>query len=131
MNSGLELHDSVVMSYSQGTGIICLVLDANIHQSAGRPGVDSGNGYTQQIVLDFDDGVIQGEVGNLPTDILHGELQVGDLLFRNMFELPFTGLGDAKLTVFLSPDYRKVTISGSAISVKLIDEPMYVEEFRR
>jgi hypothetical protein len=85
----------------------------------------------QNIVIDFADGYSEGEIGNLPTDILEGDLQVGSMTLKNMFDLPFEVMGAVTINLFLSPDFRKFSVSGSAMKVRLIGTDRYVEEFRR
>jgi hypothetical protein len=132
LNSAIELHDSEVGSLARDNhSVIVRLTPAYIHKSAGDPGWDEGIGEVQDCTMTFDQGHVEGEIGELPSVILDGDLQVGAQAHPNMIHLPCRITGEAvTLTLFLDPDYRKLVVSGSALSAILDGEPEYVEEFR-
>jgi hypothetical protein len=131
MNSAIELHDSLVTSLIDSRGSVQLCLEAYIHKALGKPGVDPGSGFVQNVIIDFVEGRWEGEIGDLPTDILQGNLQVGESTHQNMLDLPFEVVGAVTLNLFLSPDFRKLSVSGSAMKIGLLGADRYIEEFRR
>lgn len=104
---------------------------AYVHQSVGRPGVDDGIGLVQNVVISIEEGSVTGNLGELPSDIFDGEFDVSQHAFPNMIPLPCDVAGSVTLTLFLSPDNRKLVIFGKRITVRLDGQASYVEEFRR
>jgi hypothetical protein len=132
LNAAIELHDSVVAEISRLESTVEIALrPAYVHQSAGQPGVDDGIGLVQNAVISVEEGSVTGELGELPSDIFDGEFEVGQQAFSNMIALPCDVAGSVTLTLFLSPDNRKLVIFGKRITIKLDGQPSYVEEFRK
>jgi hypothetical protein len=130
LNAAIELHDSVVAEISRLDGAVEIALrPAYVHQSAGRPGVDDGIGLVQNFVIAVEEGSVTGDVGKLPSDILDGEFDDGRQAFQNMIALPCDVAGSVTLTLFLSPDNRKLVILGKRIAIRLDGQASYVEEF--
>jgi hypothetical protein len=132
LNSGIELHDSVVVSVAQSGDVIHLTLSpAYIHKSIGKPGIDAGSIFLQDLVLEFQCGRIGGEIGDLPADISDGDFQMGSQIFPNWISLPCEVAGPVSLRLsLLSSDYREIAISGSGMKVVPLREGVYLEEFR-
>ena len=132
LNAAIELHDSVVAEISRLESTVEIALrPAYVHQSAGRPGVDDGIVLVQNVVISAEEGSVTGKLGELPSDIFDGELEVGQQAFPNMIPLPCDVAGSVTLTLFLSPDNHKLVIFGKRITVRLDGQASYVEEFRR
>jgi hypothetical protein len=103
---------------------------AYIHQSVGKPGVDAGSGFVRNITLEFGEARIEGEIGALPSDIFDGEFEAGTQAFRNEIGLPCDWDGAAALILFLSPDNRRIAITGRGVRATADSEAVFVEEFR-
>lgn len=132
LNAAIELHDSVVAEISRLESTVEIALrPAYVHQSVGRPGVDDGIGLVQNVVISIEEGSVTGNLGELPSDIFDGEFDVSQHAFPNMIPLPCDVAGSVTLTLFLSPDNRKLVIFGKRITVRLDGQASYVEEFRR
>jgi len=132
LNAGIELHDSVLAEISRLESTVEIALrPAYVHQSVGQPGVDDGIGLVQNVAISVEKGSVTGDVGELPSDIFEGEIEVGQQAFPNMIALPCDVAGSATLTLFLSPDNRKLVIHGRRITIRLDGQASYVEEFRR
>ena len=132
LNAAIELHDSVVAEISRSQNNVEIALrPAYIHQSTGQPGMDDGIGLVQNLVISVAEGSITGDVGDLPADILDGDFEVGPQQSPNMIALPCDLAGSVVLTLFLSPDNRKLVVSGERITILLQGQASYVEEFRR
>ena len=131
LNAAIELHDSVVAEISRVGSTMEIALRAYIHQSAGQPGIDDGIELLQNIVISIEGGSVTGDVGELPSDIFDGKLEVGEQAFRNIIALPCDFSGPLTLTLFLSPDNRKLVTLGKRVSIRLDGPASYVQKFRR
>ena len=132
LNSDIELHDSVVADVSRSDVTVEIALrPAYVHQSSGQPGIDDGIVLVQDLVVAVENGSVVGDIGDLPADIWDGDLKVGSQVFDNSIPLPCDMAGPVALTLFLSPDNRRLVISGKRVTVTLLGESSYVEEFRR
>jgi len=130
LKSVIELHDSSVEAISHGDGWVHIELWCVLHMSTGRPGLDDGLTAVQEVMLSFEDGRIDGSIGNLPSDILDGEFRVGMALYPNIIGLPCDISGEAvSLTLFLHPDYRRLLVSGKRLKVTLQGEPSDIAEW--
>jgi hypothetical protein len=85
----------------------------------------------QNVVILLEEGSVIGDVGELPSSIFDGEFEVGQQAFPNGIALPCDVAGSVTLTLFLSPDNRKLVILGKRITIRLDGQASYVEEFRR
>jgi len=131
LNAAIELHDSVLAKITRLESTVEIALrPAYVHQSVGQPGVDNGIGLVQNVVISVHEGSVTGDVGELPSGIFDGEFEVGPHAFPNMIALPCDVAGSVTLTLFLSPDNRKLVILGKRITIRLDGQPSYVEEFR-
>lgn len=128
-NRTIELHDSTVSGVQERTGFIEILLDtAYIHESEGRPGIDSGTGWTQCVRLIFHSPVIAGVWPAFPRDIWTGSLEVGRTVYENGIPLPVYTSAPAKLAlVFVSGE--EVVVSGSRMDIETVGEANYVEQF--
>lgn len=129
LNSAIELHDSVLGSIKSIEGSLLIeLLPAYIHRSFGEPGVDAGQGFTQDFVLEVENGRCESIPGELPADIIDGDLQVESSNFRNTIKLPCEVVGALRLTIILA-DNRIISISGNALTATEAGVAVYVEEF--
>jgi hypothetical protein len=129
MNTAIELHDSTVADIVQTEeGIVVRFLPAYLHKSQGRPGVDSGTGWVQEVHLLLVDGMVTGQHPDLPCRVHDGDLVVGPNRHINGIPVP---LPDAIATelrlVFALGD--TVTIKGRGGRLELLGDARYVEEF--
>jgi hypothetical protein len=131
LNAAIELHDSVLAEISRLESTVKIALrPAYVHQSVGHPGVDDGIGLVQNVVISVEEGSVTGDVGELPSCIFDGEFEVGQHAFPNEIALPCDVAGSVTLTLFLSPDNRKLVILGKRITIRVDGQASYVEEFR-
>jgi len=131
LNAAIELHDSVVQSIFRNQLYLLVALrPAWIHKTTGTPGVDAGSCFVQDVILEFGTAETAGEIGDLPADMLDGELRIEDMVFSNMITLPCEFVGATSFSIHLSPDYRAISITGHGIKAKLEGEPRYIQEFR-
>src|SRR4051812_20514294 len=115
-NCAIGLHDSVVGSIWRSETTLNVTLEpAYIHQSVGRPGVDDGIGISQKLRMDFENGNIEGDIGELPANIFDGKFQAGSQVYANTIALPYDTSERVSLTLHLSPDNRSFCVSGHGI----------------
>lgn len=131
MNAAIELHDTYLGFVAQEAETVVIhFTPAFIHKSLGRPGWDDGIGETQACKLVFQSAHVSGIVGDLPSVIFDGELRIGNDIHQNLIILPCKVIGaELELALFLSPDNRKLVITGSGLSISLEGDAEYVEEF--
>ncbi len=129
LNAAIELHDSTVEEVRFANGNLAIAVSAYVHRSTGTPGIDNGSGWVQGVIIDFQNGTIAGNVGDLPAGIFDGDLQIGLQTFSNMIALPCDEVGPIYLTLFLSPDNRRLVLSGDRLTIRPQEEGRYVEDF--
>jgi hypothetical protein len=124
MNEAIELHDSVLEAVDQRNDtVVVTLMPAVFHKSEGKPGVDAGSTFIQDLMIEFYEAEYHGTVGELPADILHGDFEAGETLSPNMIRLPWDTRGAVQLTLYLHPDYRRLSITGKHMAVRRISEP--------
>jgi hypothetical protein len=129
LNSGIELHDSVLASLKSVEDKIEIAFrPAYIHRTEGIPGVDPGTGWTQDIVLVVESGVVEGQVAELPFDVSDGELQVAGLQLQNVLPLPLDYRGNIELRLLLKSS-EQLVIRGSRITSESAGTAKYIEDF--
>ena len=130
LGTSIELHDSVIGSIALAEGAAYVAFrPAYIHRSAGEPGVDAGSGFIQELMLEFPSARIDGDIGDLPAAIFSGEFHVESRMFPNTISLPCKIEGAVSLVLFLSPDNRKIAISGCGVKARVDGEAVYIDEF--
>jgi hypothetical protein len=128
MKSGLELHDSRVDEINVSNGNVSVHFSyAYIHKSKGKPGRDSGTGWSQEALLVLSDVTTCGPLPTLPNTISDGFLEVGGIK-HTLLPLPFKRKVGAKLDLVFS-DGARLEIRGSRPTVELLGQPIYVDDF--
>src|SRR5579862_869498 len=126
LNSGIELHDSVLASLKSVEGKIEIAFQpAYIHKSEGIPGVDPGTGWTQDIVLAVEGGIVEGLVTELPFDVSDGELRVASLQLQNVLPLPLDCRGNVELKLLLKSS-EQIVVRGSRITSESVGTAKYI-----
>ncbi len=70
MNSAIEIHDSTLQRIDIHGDALAVTVDAYIHRSPGRPGVDRGTGWSQLVQLRFAKGLVSRGVSDRPMGLL-------------------------------------------------------------
>lgn len=129
MNTSIEIHDSRAAEiYREGDSVSVLLAPAYLHRSMGRPGIDSGTGWTQDARLVFGSGSVSGVVPELPCDIMNGELSLSGGRYTNEIPVPLQAAGSVELHLVFCPGCD-VFITGTTVRLELLGEARYVEEF--
>lgn len=124
----IELHDSVVLGALTIGAQVIVFLEAYLHQSEGRAGIDPGTGWNQAAALVFRDGAIEGSLPELPAIVWEGDLFVDARQIPNKIPVPFQHEGAVLLQLSLDPG-AAVTVRATGCELTLIGAPEYVEEF--
>jgi hypothetical protein len=128
-NAAVEIHDSTLEAIKSTGDDLVAVIDAYVHRSVGRPGVDPGTGWSQLLELRFLKGKTSGDVGSDPIELLDGRIILSGETFKNIIPLPLDHLGLSRLELESWNDVR-VVIEGDGVSATLAGPPEYVEEFK-
>lgn len=126
-NRAMEFHDSTFDGVERGGADVSLRFSAAyIHQSEGKPGVEAGSGWVQELRLHISEASLSGEILGLPCNLWGGSIQLDDERFDNCIPIPFDYRG--RIEVNLEQD-GKLTIIASRLRVETLGEAKYVEEF--
>jgi hypothetical protein len=126
----MEIHDSRLIAVQQEGGAVILHFNAAyVHASEGRPGVDKGTGWSQELKIFIESGVIEGAIPELPCDLTDGQLKFGGNVFSNIIPIPFDQRGETEL--LLEANWNSIfKIKGIGCQLLEIGTPRYVEEFK-
>jgi hypothetical protein len=125
----IEIHDSELKTVTVSDGNIVLELSpAYIHMSDGRPGIDAGTGWIQNAVIRVGGGELLGSISELPCALRDGYLKVKDEFFDNLIPIPLDSAGNIELQ-FTSISGESVQVRGDHITLELLGEPRYIEDF--
>ena len=128
MSSGLELHDSRVSRIELVDGAAMIHFShAYIYKSKGKPGRDSGTGWSQEAELVLQEARVSGPLPPLPNTISEGFLEVGGIR-HELIPLPFKRKVGARLYL-LFIDGTETEIVGEKPILELLGTPIYLEDF--
>jgi hypothetical protein len=128
VETALEFHDSVLTALSWRGNSLSAVLDAYLHRSAGRPGIDPGTGWQGLVRLSLEAGEVQGRPDVLPLDLWDGAVEVGGKQFDNCLPIPSSFPTQARVTL-VATSGRKIVLTGTGLDAILVGEATYVDEF--
>ncbi len=130
MNRAIELHDSTLAALTvDGADVLVSFRPAYVHTSEGRPGVDRGAGWAQDIDLRISGAAIFGIPVAQPVKILGGRIWIdGELEGGGMVPLPLPASYHFELVLVLESD-GAVAASGGSPQAVMVGEPRYLEDF--
>ncbi len=136
-NRCIELHDSELDAIAfEGADVILHFPHLYIHASDGRPGWDRGTGWSQEAFLRIGRAHVQGkfsEESRAAYDGVHclssGHLTIDGNQSQNIIPIPLNVRGTVELSLECWGD--TVRVSGDSITLELLGEAKYVEEFPR
>lgn len=129
MNSIIEIHDSTLASISfVGHDLVLCLSPAYVHQTAGRPGIDQGSGWVQDINVVFSEAVVEFSPLEIPCGLSERTLSVGEIHWDNGIPLPLAVSGEVSLTAITCQNERLV-VRGTGASAVTLGALRYVEEF--
>jgi hypothetical protein len=129
MNSAIEIHDSNLAGVEAvGRDAIFHLGAAYVHRSEGRPGIDPGSGWLQDVDLVVSGAVIESLPGELLGALADGVLSAGGTTWDNLIPLPLAVSGTVLLSMTTSGGER-VLVHGSSAEVVPRGEPRFIEPF--
>lgn len=128
-NAAVEIHDSYLEQITSIGEDLIAVLDAYVHRSYGRPGVEAGTGWSQRLELRFTRGKFHGSLDEMPIGLAHGLLIVSGQTFDNLLPMPLDDVGPSKLEL-VTADSLAFTIEGDGVTAEFVGSPRYIEEFQ-
>jgi hypothetical protein len=128
LNRAIEIHDSVVERVLLvGRDAILDFSSVYIHQSSGKPLVDSGSEWVQRARISVNDAVITGSLSRIDYDLWRGHIKLDGIILDNEIPIPLNHLGDVELR--LESECGVVVITGTGAVLELIGEAKYAGEF--
>ena len=129
MNSALEIHDSNLAGIElAGHDAVLHLDDAYIHRSEGRPGIDPGSGWLQDIDLVISGAVVESLPSGLPRALTGGALSVAASAWDNLIPLPLAVSCAVSFSV-VTTSGETLLVRGSGAEVVPRGEPRYLEPF--
>jgi hypothetical protein len=127
LKSGIEFHDSTVLSITIGPSNVKLLLSAYVHRSEGEPGIDPTTGWSQEAKLEFVCATIEGKVPVLPLRLADGCVTVGGRSMADLLFAPssYEGQIAVKLTF---EDSSEVVLEATALRVELTGNATFIED---
>lgn len=128
MATALEFHDSVLTALYWREDLLTAELDAYLHRSTGRPGIDRGTGWQGLVRLSLAAGEVEGKADDLPLDLWDGGVEVGGKKFANVLPIPSAFATPARVTLVCTSGL-KIVLTGTRLDAVLVGEAAYVDEF--
>ena len=129
MASGLELYESRISEIDISEGVATIYFShAYILKSKGRPGRDSGAGWSQaaRLILSEPENHGPGQ-WSLPSTIAEGYLAVGGIQ-HEVIPLPFRRKVVTRLHLFFR-EGGELNLLGSRSCIELLGSPIFLEDF--
>jgi hypothetical protein len=128
MNKEIELHDSELSKILPESNCVKLFIKGIMHYSDGKPGVDSGTCWLQNMEFNFTDISSLKIPNELPDIISEGRLFIDGNVFENMFELPINLEGKIEFDI-LTMKNEPLNIKAGKLSCTTIGEAKYLQDF--
>ncbi|MHC5537270.1 hypothetical protein ACYOEI_03425 [Singulisphaera rosea] len=129
MNFEIEIHDSTLAEIiPEGRDLIFRLAPAYVHASTGRPGIDPGSGWLQDIDLVIVDAEVALLPTALPVELVDGSLSVDEVRRDHSIPLPLIASG---MVSFTAETFRgdRLIVNGTGARSLPSGEPRYVENF--
>jgi hypothetical protein len=129
MNSEVEIHDSTLASITRdGCDLVLSLAPAYVHRSPGRPGIDQGSGWLQDIDLIIFGAVVESLPTEFPVNLSDGSFSIGEVRWDNVIPLPLVVSGTVSLSA-VTCFGEFLTVRGTGASSMTRGELQYLEEF--
>jgi hypothetical protein len=130
MNSCIEIHDTEVAEIRCfEAGVVVRFVNAYVHRSEGRPGVDAGTGWSQEAELFLAEATIIGKVPPLPCLLVVGTLVVGSHSHEDLIPLPLDSQEQSTITLCFGYLDFGIEVQGRSSRLQLVGEARYVDDF--
>ena len=129
MNRMVEIHDSTFAGIEAvGRDVVLHFAPAYVHCSEGRPGVDPGSGWLQDVGLVIREATVESLPSRFPCSLSDGCLSVGGAVWENGIPLPLASSGPASFSA-TTEDSESLVVRGVGVEAVTRGEPRYVEPF--
>ena len=130
MFTSFEFHDSVLAVIKEEAAQCVLEFrPAYVHRSEGRPGIDAGDGFWQDLQIVIGGANVKKPSLNLPSSISDGILTVGGIRMSNIAPTQLHEEKKVSLKIIMKVGGVEIEIEGRSIEVRTIGEPEFVETF--
>ena len=128
MHAAIELHDSNLASLTCQDGTAVLVFaPAYIHRWEGRPGIDTGTGWTQEVTFTFADAKVSAP-SELPCGLAGGSLTINEVLHDNLVPVEGRFAAPCELRLVFSSGAEPLVIQGKHLIILPQGEATYLEK---
>lgn len=124
-NQCIELHDSKVRALREARGEVQLELDAYVHMSEGRPGIDAGTGWTVPIRMTLSSATLVRDFEGDGLWITDGTIRVGSTVLDN--ECPVTFDVTDEIQIRFVGHEGSLTVTGTRLQVEPVGAATFVE----
>jgi hypothetical protein len=129
VNRRIEVHDTTLAGISyQGRDLRVHLAPAYVHASEGRPGLDPGSGWLQDVDLIVSEAVVESSPSRLPAWLSDGTFSAGEIVLENEVPFPLAVPGPVRLR-FVTGHGESLAVAGAGASALPRGEPRYLEEF--
>ena len=102
---------------------------AYVHESDGRPGIDPGEGYWQDIEIAIAGAKVTKPFLSLPCPISDGHLSVGEIRMSNIAPTSLSEAKKVSLTIWMMAGGAEIQIDGASVCIRTIGERQFAEHF--
>jgi hypothetical protein len=128
VNSAIEIHDSVVARIeTAGRDVVIRLSPAYVHRTEGRPLIDPGTGWVQDLDLVIADAWVASLPDEMPGWLIDGSLMLGEDVRLNTIPLPLKFRGRVRLSA-VTDRAEDLIVMGSGAEVIPRGDLRYVEE---
>jgi hypothetical protein len=128
MNTAIDLRGSTVTEISRENATVTVLFQpARLHKSEGRPGIDFGTVWLQDLRLIFVEAAVTGNLPQLPSTITSPESVAHGERHTNLFPISLRPAGRSEMILFF--DSVKVEIAAQEVRLELLDEPLFLQLF--
>ena len=129
MNSAIEFHDSDICAVRLSGSELRLVFNpAYVHRSAGRPGIDPGQGYLQPVEMVFSDAQSSEHGGECIGTISSGFVATELVEYANVIPLPIALSGQVSAEITFNSG-AVMSVTGSGLSCVPTGDARFVEAY--
>ena len=120
MDKIIELHDSDISGLEKDESNISICF-------SGAYLYTEGKGWSQPAKLKLENAAINKEPSTYPVSISEGELDMGNMRYFDLLELPFSKPGNCTVKLVFT-NGEKLEVIGSNPCVELFGEKKYIED---
>jgi hypothetical protein len=124
----IELRETKVIGWSRAADQLVLQLDAYVHVSQGKPGIDTGTAWSQRLEFIFEAVTELQLPDHAPLWISRGEINSGEIVVERI-ALPCSYTSGVAIS--LSGDAGTISAKARSLQIRERGEPTFVERFER